>query len=83
MRRHLPLPVVIDVDLQSADEGVGPSGDLRTAHDNIRCRAHATGLPIKQIAYESGFRQADRFRHAFREQVGVAPSTYRRIFTKT
>lgn len=43
----------------------------------------ATGLPIKQIAFESGFRQADRFRHAFREQVGVAPSTYRRIFTRT
>lgn len=41
-----------------------------------------TRMPIKQIAYESGFKQPDRFRHVFRKNVGVAPSTYRRIFAK-
>ncbi len=42
----------------------------------------STRTPIKRIAYESGFRQPDRFRRAFRKRVGVAPSTYRQIFTK-
>jgi AraC-like DNA-binding protein len=37
--------------------------------------------PIKEIAFESGFRSPDRFRRAFRGNVGVAPTTYRRIFT--
>ena len=41
-----------------------------------------TGMPIKQIAYASGFRQPDRLRHAFRKQVGVAPSRYRRTFAR-
>jgi AraC-like DNA-binding protein len=40
-----------------------------------------TRTPIKRIAYESGFRHPDRFCRAFRQHVGVAPSTYRRIFT--
>lgn len=40
-----------------------------------------TRTPIKRIAYESGFKQPDRFRRAFHHEVGVAPSTYRRIFT--
>lgn len=42
----------------------------------------STRMPIKEIAYESGFRRPDRFRRAFREKVGVAPSTYRRIFAE-
>ena len=42
----------------------------------------ASGKPIKQIAYASGFRQPGRFRRAFRRQVGVAPLTYRRVFAK-
>ena len=40
----------------------------------------ATDKPIKEIAYESGFRRSDRFRHAFRECVGVSPAAYRGIF---
>ena len=41
----------------------------------------STDQPIKQIALESGFRHAEGFRRVFQEHVGVAPSTYRRIFT--
>jgi AraC-like DNA-binding protein len=37
-------------------------------------------LPIKQIALESGFRDAARLSRVFRRHVGVSPSEYRRIF---
>jgi AraC-like DNA-binding protein len=39
-----------------------------------------TDLPIKQIALESGFRDAAGLSRTFRRQVGVSPSEYRRIF---
>ena len=40
----------------------------------------STDLPIKRIAYESGFRDAAGLTHTFRRQVGVSPTEYRRIF---
>ena len=53
--------------------------DLRVQH---ACRLLlATGRPVKEIAVQSGFRQAEGFRRVFHEHVGVPPATYRRIFT--
>lgn len=54
--------------------------ELRLQHACRKLRS--SDGPIKQIAYESGFRRPDRFRRVFRRQVGVAPSTYRRIFAQ-
>jgi AraC-like DNA-binding protein len=39
-----------------------------------------TDLSIKRIAVESGFRDATVFSRTFRQNVGVSPSAYRRIF---
>ncbi len=36
-----------------------------------------TRKPIKQIAYDSGFKHLDAFRRSFRKYVGVTASTYR------
>ena len=53
--------------------------DLRVHHT---CRLLlSTDRSIKQIALESGFRRVEGFRRVFREHVGVAAATYRRIFT--
>ena len=53
--------------------------ELRVQH---ACRLLlATDRPVKAIAVQSGFRQAEGFRRVFHEHVGVPPATYRRIFT--
>jgi AraC-like DNA-binding protein len=49
--------------------------------DHACRRLLGTDLPIKRIALESGFRDAAGLSRAFRRQVGVSPSAYRRIFT--
>jgi len=41
----------------------------------------STDKRIREIAHESGFRRPEWFRRAFRDHMGVAPTTYRRIFT--
>jgi len=38
------------------------------------------GRLLKQIAYDAGFRDAAQLARAFRRQVGVTPSEYRRLF---
>jgi AraC-like DNA-binding protein len=55
--------------------------DLRVQH---ACRLLLdTNQPIKQVAYESGFGDPDHFRRTFRGRVGVAPTTYRGVFTSS
>jgi AraC-like DNA-binding protein len=39
-----------------------------------------TEKSVKQIAYESGFKQVDTFRRSFHRYVGVAPGAYRDAF---
>jgi AraC-like DNA-binding protein len=48
--------------------------------DRARRELLGTGLPIKRIALESGFRDATGLSRVFHRQVGVSPSEYRRIF---
>jgi transcriptional regulator GlxA family with amidase domain len=51
---------------------------LRVAH---ACRlVMETALPVKEVAYESGFRGNAGLDRAFRRHVGVPPGEYRRIF---
>lgn len=51
---------------------------LRVAH---ACRLLMdTDVPIKQAAYDSGFRGNAGLARAFRQHVGVSPGEYRRIF---
>jgi len=51
---------------------------LRVAH---ACRLLMdTDVPIKEAAYDSGFRGSAGLARAFRQHVGVSPGEYRRIF---
>ena len=51
---------------------------LRVAH---ACRLLMdTAMPVKEIAYASGFPEGGGLDRAFRRHVGVSPSGYRRIF---
>ena len=51
---------------------------LRVTH---ACRLlMETGMPIKEVAYASGFRGNAGLDRAFRRHVGVSPGEYRRIF---
>jgi transcriptional regulator GlxA family with amidase domain len=43
----------------------------------------STDLGIDQVAARSGFGSAALLRHHFTRQVGVAPSDYRRTFSRT
>ena len=57
-------------------------GYIQTLRVQHACRLLIlSDRPIKEIALASGFRRAEGFRRAFQEHVGVAPATYRRIFT--
>ena len=50
---------------------------LRVAH---ACRLLMdTGVPVKEAAYESGFRGSGGLARAFRQHVGVSPGEYQRI----
>jgi AraC-like DNA-binding protein len=51
---------------------------LRVSH---ACRLLAdTGGPVKEVAFSSGFRNSTSLARAFKRQVGVSPSEYRRVF---
>jgi AraC family transcriptional regulator len=50
---------------------------LRVAH---ACRLLMdSGVPVKEAAYESGFRGSGGLARAFRQHVGVSPGEYQRI----
>jgi AraC-like DNA-binding protein len=39
-----------------------------------------TDRPIKQLAYDAGFRDPGQLARVFHRQVGVTPTAYRRVF---
>ncbi|WP_339510237.1 GlxA family transcriptional regulator [Pseudomonas sp. RL_15y_Pfl2_60] len=48
--------------------------------DNARRLLESGNLPLKTVAYRSGFGSARHMRHLFVEKLGVPPSQYRRQF---
>ena len=67
----------------SAEVGTTPHQWL-TSQRVLRARhlLETTSLDVERIARESGFATAAVLRHHFQRQVGVAPLTYRRTFTR-
>jgi transcriptional regulator GlxA family with amidase domain len=52
----------------------------RARIDAARMRLERSSLPLKTIAYECGFRTADRMRLLFNARLGVTPTQYRATF---
>lgn len=40
-----------------------------------------TGMPVKEVAFASGFRDSTSLARAFRRRVGTSPGQYRRVFS--
>jgi transcriptional regulator GlxA family with amidase domain len=51
--------------------------------DTARKLLESTALPLKAVAFDSGFSTADRMRIVFKERVGVTPAQYRASFQRT
>ncbi|MGX5218821.1 MULTISPECIES: GlxA family transcriptional regulator [Pseudomonas] len=49
--------------------------------DNARRLLESSNLPLKTVAYRSGFGSARHMRHLFVEKLGLPPSQYRRQFS--
>jgi transcriptional regulator GlxA family with amidase domain len=49
--------------------------------DSARRLLEASELPLKTVAYRSGFGSVRHMRHLFSERLGLTPSQYRRQFS--
>ena len=50
--------------------------------DSARKLLESTELPLKAVAFDSGFGTTDRMRIVFKERVGVTPAQYRASFQR-
>ena len=64
-----------------AETGVSPMQWLtRQRILHARLLLETTDLPIDEVARQCGFSSATLFRHHFAQEVGVAPTQYRKSF---
>lgn len=62
--------------------GCSPAAWLREQRLQAACRLLLSGTPIKEVAFELGFRQVSHFSRDFRRYFGRSPSSWRQHVTQ-
>jgi transcriptional regulator GlxA family with amidase domain len=63
------------------DAQMAPAEFVEAARlDAARARLENSGAPLKTVAYQCGFNDADRMRSVFQRRLGVSPQQYRNHF---